>query len=159
MARSSKKKQQRKAQKRLDASVAELPKGQIPAAVATQPNIPEINNYQSADNYRLIFDVYNHNVCEIDKLNSSLAKAYINKLAMLAKFSPRTLPSSTLVRDKIENNGKYKDLFSGLNEDIDLVEVKYAATGRIVCFFLNEIMKDEQQCNYCCIVTILAQHR
>ncbi len=162
MGRSLKKrKSDRKAQRKLNQQVAELQEiGQIPSSVATEPSLPDTLSYLDGNNYQLIFERYNHKECELPSLDEKGVKALIGKFNEVTRVNNRTIAGTSLLKHKIKNGGDYASLFKGLEDDIELYEVKYAGEGRIMCYFINQYPhNDETTSNYCCIITILKKHR
>lgn len=164
MAKNSKKQQKRKIERRrnrkLEAQLAEV-EGEdnvkIPANVARSPSLPD---YLDGKNYQLIFEEYNHRECEIPSLDNKSTKALIGKLNEITRVNSRSIASTTLIRDRVIDSGDYASLFRNLEADIDLFEIKYAGSGRIICYFIDEwTHSDKTVSNYCCIVAILRQHR
>lgn len=162
MGRSSKKrKAERKAQRRLSQQLAEINEaGQIPLSVATEPKLPDTLSYLDGNNYQLIFERYNHKDCEIPDLDNKDAKALVGKFNEITRVNNRSIAGTNLVKHKVKNEGDYTSLFKGLEDDIELYEVQYAGTGRIICYFINQYPhNNETTSNYCCVIAILKKHR
>ena len=90
----------------------------------------------------------------------------MNKLNEITRVNNRSIASTHLLRDKIKGVGDYAALYDGLQEEIELYEIKYAHTGRIICYFKDEYRHNSNQetdsditSNYCCIIAILEQHK
>lgn len=96
------------------------------------------------ENYRLNFEYYNHNCCELCKVQRF--KPLIEGLKIITRSNRDTIK----IRDTIENSGDYKNLFIGLPPDADLEEIDFSEVGRITFFRIDK---------YFCLVTILAKHR
>lgn len=156
---SRKRKAERKAQKRLNEQLTKLESTRIPAGVALKPSLPETLSYLDGTNYQLIFERYNHKESELHNLDAKDFKAFIEKLNTITKQNSRTISSTTLIRDKLNNSGDYASLYNGLEDDIELIEIQYKDTGRIICYFINEYYHSETPCSYCCIVAVLKRHR
>jgi hypothetical protein len=156
-----KRKAKREEQRKLNKQVALLPEnGEIPSSVATAPTLPDTLSYLDGRNYQLIFERYNHEECEIPQLDKTTAKALINKLNEITRVNNSSISSTHLLRHKVINQNDYSSLFSKLEDDVELYEVKYANTGRIMCYFINEHPhEDETKSNYCCIIAVLIRHR
>lgn len=118
----------------------------IPPSTALIPDVyPDLRDHVKDENYKLIFQYYNHKRCELRKVADF--KSLINKFNRITRSNPDTLE----VRDKLPNAGNYKDLFEGLPPDIDkLEEIDYTKPGRIIFFRVKNCM---------CIIAILRTHR
>jgi hypothetical protein len=158
--KAQKRKAKRAAKHSIDQSVAEQKAdGSIPASVAVQPSLPDNMSSLDGSEYQLIFQNYNNKECELHNLTAADAKALVGKFATITKFNSTTIKSSNLIRDKIEPTGDYKSLYAGLEQDIELREIKFHNTGRIVAYLIDNHMYGEHASNYCCIVAVLTHHR
>jgi len=157
MGKNSKKRKAERKSKRLEYErLTQLQQpSKLPLVVAESPHIPE---YLDGLNYQLIFEAYKHNQCELHLLDPTAAKALIDKLSKITRYNGKSIASSGLIRDSIENTGSYSPLYSGLPADIEIKEIQYSGTGRIFCYFVNEYPQGDKFCNYCCIVAIKRKH-
>lgn len=105
--------------------------------------------------FRLIFDYYNSNLCEINKLNKGKIKKFIELLKRISNsdyIGINNLTKDTVNKNKAEGN--YKKLFNNIPDEIDTIEeIKLSDSGRIYFF---RISANEQ--NYACIVTVALNH-
>lgn len=155
-----KRKADRAAQRKIDQSVAEQKTdGLIPASVAIQPSLPDTMASMDGSEYQLIFLNYNNKECELHKLDKDDAKALIKKFATITSLNSMTIKRSSLIRDKIEPTGAYKSLYVGLEQDVELREIKFHDTGRIIVYLIDNHMYGEHASSYCCVVAVLKQHR
>jgi len=155
------KKRKRKAERKLNAKLAHVEQvGQIPSSVAVKDTLPDTLSYLDGNNYQLIFERYNSKDCEIYAVDAKSSKLLIAKFNEITRVNSRTIAETSLKRGKVYNNGNYASLFKGLEDDIELVEVKYAGEGRIICYFIDEYPHSTDNIsNYCCVVAILRKHR
>ena len=162
MGRSSKNRDRKTERKKhkLQVQIAQQNEGRIPSSVAVEVSLPEELSHQDGKNYQLIFEKYNHKECEIPSLDDKSAKALINKLNEITRQNSHSIAGTKLVRDKVNNAGKYASLFNDLEDDVHLREIKYRQDGRIICYFVNQHPHSNGvTSNYCCIVAILVKHR
>lgn len=113
----------------------------IPPTVAINSRLTD---FYKQENYMLNFFHYNHNQCELKLVQDF--KPLIGKFNYVIQTNPFNLN----IRSPVYNSGHYTSLFSGLPPDVDLEEMKFADTGRVIFFRIK---------NHFCIVSVLARHR
>lgn len=161
----SSKKQTRKAERKAaarqisSAAANQQQGGVIPAKVALQPTLPDTMMNLDGSEYQLVFQNYNNDDCELHKLDKADAKALVKKFAAITSFNSTSIKSTNLVRDKVEPTGAYESLYKGLEPDIELREIKFHETGRIMAYFIDNHMYAERAASYCCVVAVLTKHR
>jgi len=99
---------------------------------------------------RFAFTQYNEKVCELKDLDKKKAKALTSKLRLCSSIGLGDFKRS-YQRDKIEKAGSYLRLYTDLSDDIELFEMEYGQTGRVVYFYLTQSSTIE-------IVSILKKH-
>jgi len=114
-------------------------------------NMPEGIREHLGSKYRLIFQYYNHAVCEMTSLTKDDMKRVINSFTKITKHDITTI--STICRPdpiKYTKSGNYAKYFNQLPEDFDLLmEVDYTGTGRIMVHLYE---------NMCCVVAVAREH-
>lgn len=137
-------------------SVKSINLGEIPAqqihklrtnrlnAIATNPNLKE---HTKLDSYQIIFTSYNTSTCELAKLDKQLSRKLIERLQEITKLDHTTLHNWS--RSRVNDSGKYSNLYKSLSEDIQLYEKEFSATARIFFYTVG---------NYFCIVSINTKH-
>lgn len=108
-------------------------RGELPQAVAEMPQEQEV---PEASFYVISFAKYNENMCEISMLNSNKArKAILTFKAIGTKISSEAdFSKYNIDRLPVHCSGDYKKLYRGLEEDIDLKEIKLQEDARIFYF-------------------------
>lgn len=107
--------------------------GEIPAGVAeiiTDQEEPE------ASLYVISFAKYNQKMCEIDDLDSNKAKRAISVFKTIGTEirSQGDFTKKAIDRIPIRFEGEYKKLFNGLDDDVELKEIKLQQDARIFYF-------------------------
>jgi hypothetical protein len=110
----------------------------IPATMAISSELKEYDSYKVV----LSFEQYNQNCCEISQIQKPEAK----KLTSELKRMTGTLRKHFLHQDAsgiackpVEDGGNYESLFTGLQRDVELLEVDYTSTGRIFGYLTKNI--------------------
>jgi hypothetical protein len=123
--------------------------GSIPPTVT---NMPEGLREHYGDKYRLIFEYYDHDRCEMTKLDREDMKRVINTFAKVTKYDQTNI--SKLCRPdpiKKTRSGNYASLFYKLPEDFDiLMELDYKGAGRIFVHLTGKM---------CCVVAVASDHK
>lgn len=162
MAKNSKKPKpaERRKQRQIQKDFARLQQSpNIPSSVAQSPKLPDTLSFLDGLNYQLIFKRYKHNQCELSSLVPQTARALLNKFSAITEFNNKTIRNTNLIRDKVNNTGVYAPLYDRLEDDIELVEIKFAETGRIFCYFVDDHPHgDDRVSNYCCIIAVKTRH-
>lgn len=123
--------------------------GLISPAVAINENIPDSGDLLS-DKVVLTFKDYKDGECEMHKLSDKKdAKSLMFKLKRLSSICLKELPSSRMIKDKIENTGNYSSLYRDLPPDVEIQEIEYGKTGRIFGYLVER---------YFCVVAIKVKH-
>lgn len=115
-------------------------------------NAPQIDmelDNSFSDCYKLIFEHYNNNVCDVHKItNKADSKHVFTTLNKITKYGPAN--KNKLVRDSVKRDGQYLTLYDGLEDDVTLEEVEFGNDGgRIFCYFVN---------SFCCVIAIRLNH-
>lgn len=113
----------------------------IPDSVALSDKLKDYCD----ENYKLNFEYYNYNQCELKKLQKF--KPLIEEFNNITRSNRKTIN----IRDSINrDDDRYSNLYSGLPLDVDLEEIDYSDTGRIFGFRIG---------SYMCVVAVLKKHR
>lgn len=121
---------------------ARLSKLQVSPKVAISSLIGE---YGKDENYKLIFRYYNHNQCELKRLQDF--KPLINKFNIITASDYKSFKP----KGPVYKSGDYVNLFNGLPPDVDnLEEIEISDASRVV-FFRTQ--------TFLCVVAVLVQHR
>lgn len=128
-----------------------LKNGILPQVVTNLPDMPDGLREHYGDNYKLIFEYYNHNKCELKSLSKQNIKKVINTFARVTKHDQTNI--SKLCRPNVlkkSQGGKYASLFLGLPDDFDtLMEMDFNGAGRIFVHLTG---------NMCCVVAVAGEH-
>jgi hypothetical protein len=110
----------------------------IPATIAVSEDIKEYDNHKVA----LSFETYNQGCCEISKIEKQDAKKLTSELRKMTSTQRKHFLSqctSGIACKPIKESGNYAPLFTGLQRDVELLEIDYTATGRIFGFLVKNI--------------------
>lgn len=122
--------------KKLDASLAQLKPGPIPAGAAVSPAVRDYDNQKVV----LSFEAYKQNQCRIFKLDKGEAKHLTTELRKISTTLTkhfRHQHSSAIACKPVYRSGEYGVLFDGLPPDVDeILEIDYTRAGRIFGFLL-----------------------
>lgn len=100
--------------------------------------------------FRLVFSAYHHKQCGLIELSeSNQAKSLIKLFDRITNTNQNTIGASGIVRDKINKDGLYKQLFEKVPKDTELKEAAFAGTGRIFFYTFRSMF---------CIVAIRFLH-
>lgn len=124
--------------------ITKISEKKFPESVA---NLLKENEPETKD-IAISFNYLNHNECFFDQFNKSITEALVRKMKDITDCNSKNKLS--VIRDKINNAGKYKSLFNGLSPDIDLFELYFSESSRLFFFFVS---------NKCNIVSIENRHR
>ena len=123
--------------------------GLISPAVAINENIPDSGDLL-LNKIVLTFKDYKDGECEMHKLSDKKdAKSLMSKLKRLSSIYLKELPSTRMIKDKIENSGNYSCLYRDLPPDVEIQEIEYGKTGRIFGYMVER---------YFCVVAIKVKH-
>jgi hypothetical protein len=86
--------------------------------------------------FRISFDFYNENLCEIDGLEISSAKKCLVKLKQIGRSTHKTLIENNVQPRPVHNSGAYKGLFSKLTADVSLFEIDIGKLAGCFTLFL-----------------------
>ncbi len=116
--------------------------------VAIESSIPDTDFFSKG---KIVFTFIDYNVkqCGMRDLGKQEAKELMNKLKRISDIEIKDLASSRVIRDNVENAGKYSVLYDSLPEDIELKEIDYNDKGRIFGYLVDK---------YFCIVAIKVKH-
>ncbi|MGC1878066.1 MAG: hypothetical protein WA347_08770 [Rhabdochlamydiaceae bacterium] len=89
--------------------------------------------------FRISFDHYNDNLCEIDDLQSSPARKCLSKLKQIGRSTHKTLAENNINPKPIDNSGRYKELFSKLSPDVSLFEIDIGSASRLFYFIVGNL--------------------
>lgn len=120
----------------------------IDSSFPIEPEIPDYDE-KMKENHLFSFVSYNRRECQLHMLNPVSAVNLVRKLKQLNETTIKELPSSRLIRDKIENVGNYQPLYEGLSPDVEIVEIQFTNAGRVFAYFVER---------YVCIVAIKTEH-
>lgn len=123
---------------------------EIPQRVATAPQELEA---PEASPYVISFAKYNENMCEISELNSNKARKAVETLKIIGtKIRSRAdFQKQFIDQIPVRRGGEYKKLYRGLENDIDLKEIKLQQDARIFYF-------DIESERTFCVVAITQNH-
>lgn len=85
----------------------------------------------------LKFDYLKEKTCEFGQLDGTKMNKILSIFKRVTNLTPQNLPSSGIIRDKIERNKPYLDLFTNLSPDVDLLEASLPAGGRMFFFYTD----------------------
>lgn len=108
-------------------------KGEIPQAVA---ELPQEEEAPEVIPYMISFAKYNEKMCEIEYLNSNKAKKAIETLKIIGTKVRSEADFQKHFVDRLPVNpvGEYKKLFNGIEDGIELKEIKLQQDARIFYF-------------------------
>jgi hypothetical protein len=89
--------------------------------------------------FRISFDYYNDNLCEIDDLQTSPARKCLNKLKQIGRSTHKTLSENNINPKTVICAGHYKELFSKLSPDVNLFEIDIGSSGRLFYFIVGSL--------------------
>jgi hypothetical protein len=104
---------------------------------------------ESRQNFKISFDHYKSNLCEIDDLEVSSARKCLTKLKQFGQSNHKTLFENNIRSTPIKRSGSYKALFSKLSDDVDLFEIDIGQSSRLFYFIFESLI---------CIVAIKNSH-
>jgi hypothetical protein len=118
-------------------------------------NVAVKNDLRDYENKKVLFTFkeYIHSQCEIHNLQKQESKNLTETLKKINHTEARDLRQgqvSGITCKSIINAGDYASLFSGLTKDIDLLEIYYSGTGRIIGYLTENIFY---------ITSVLKKHR
>ena len=91
-------------------------------------------------NFKLSFDYYKSDLCEIGNLGTSSARKCLTNLKQLGQSNHQTLLENNIRPTRIKCSGRYKALFSKLSEDVDLFEITIGEAGRLFYFIADRLI-------------------
>lgn len=97
-------------------------------------------NDSGHQNFKISYDYYNDNLCEIDDLEISCARKCLTKLVHLGKSNCKTLHEKNLKPKPVVEKGEYKKLFSKLSPDVTVFELTIGAKSRMFYFITENIV-------------------
>ena len=105
----------------------------IPQAVS---NTPKELEAPEANPYMISFTRYNEKMCEISELDKNKAKKAVETFKKIGTKirSKADFQKESIDRLPVKNSGEYKKLYRGLEEDIELKEIKLQQDARIFYF-------------------------
>lgn len=145
--------QRKEKQAKFEAELAERKNlTSLPSVQGIPQDAPRINaelDSNFSDCYKLVFKLYNNDVCDVYKVNNKIGTKHIfATLSKITEYGPSN--KGKLVRDSVKRSGQYLSLYKGLEEDVVLEEVEFGDDGgRIFCYFIN---------SFCCVIAIRANH-
>jgi hypothetical protein len=101
----------------------------------------------------LSFKGYKHNKCQIGKIQTTEAKKLTKMLERISETKTKHLLSreeSGIYCGSVKNSGKYTDIYKGIPNDVEVLEIHYDNGGRIFGFLVHNIFK---------IILILKKHK
>lgn len=107
--------------------------GELPQTVA---EIPQETEAPEANPYVISFAKYNERMCELAQLNNNKAKKAIETLKTIGTKvrSTADYQRHSVDRIPVRYEGEYKKLFKGLEDDIELKEIKLQQSARVFYF-------------------------
>jgi hypothetical protein len=122
--------------------------GLIPAEPT---NIPEGLREHFGDKYKLIFEYYDHSVCDMTNLTKQDMKRAIESFTKITKRDHTNI--KTICRPspvKYTQSGNYAKYFKNIPPDFDLLmEVYFTGSGRIMVHLYQ---------NFCCVIAVSGKH-
>ena len=94
----------------------------------------------SAHNFRLSFDYYKENMCEIEDLDMSSARKCLTKFKHLGKSNHKNIFEKNIRHKSVIRTGRYKELFSSLSADVSLFEIDLGSASRLFYFTVRNIV-------------------
>jgi hypothetical protein len=127
----------------------------IPGNVAIPTIEEELLDIINDTTFSLVFEHYNNKTCGItDITTKNEAEKIVSIFKAISKSTPQNIKE--IIRDTIkreEAESEYKDLFSNIPEDIDLIhEVQFSGAGRLFFFVVSG------KRNFACVVSINPNH-
>jgi hypothetical protein len=108
-------------------------KGLLPNSVAlTKEKIDE-------GRFKISFDYYNDNHCEIEDLQTSPARKCLSKLKQIGRSTHKTLAENNINPKSVINSGHYKALFSKLSPEVNLFEIDIGSASRLFYFIVGNL--------------------
>lgn len=106
---------------------------ELPQTVA---EIPQDVEAPEANPYVISFAKYNEKMCELAQLNNNKAKRAIETLKTIGTKvrSTADYQRHSVDRIPVRCEGEYKKLFKGLEDDIELKEIKLQQSARVFYF-------------------------
>lgn len=106
---------------------------ELPQTVA---EIPQDVEAPEANPYVISFAKYNEKMCELTQLNNNKAKRAIETLKTIGTKvrSTADYQRHSVDRIPVRCEGEYKKLFKGLEDDIELKEIKLQQSARVFYF-------------------------
>jgi len=106
---------------------------ELPQDVAEMPQEIEA---PEANPYLISFAKYNEKMCEISQLNNNKAKRFIETIKTIGTKvrSTTDYQRHSVGRIPVRYEGEYKKLFRGLEDDIELKEIKLQGKARVFYF-------------------------
>ena len=126
----------------------EIEEGKISSTVAISDAIKDYENERVV----FSFESYNNNHCRIGSIDKTEAKKLtkeLKKISITRAKHFRHQSTSGIACKQVHNSGGYSCLFTGIPEDIELLEVDYSGSGRVFGYIVNNIFN---------IVTIGKEH-
>jgi len=123
-------------------------KGLIPPEVTNMP--PGLSDHMG-DTYKLIFQYYDHSICEMTSLTKDEMKRLLDSFNKITKHTRITI-NQICRPDPINASspGKYAKYFKNIPEDFDLLmEVDFTGASRIMVHLYQ---------NMCCVVAVAREH-
>lgn len=109
-----------------------------------------LKEHISVNNFRLIFESYNHGECELCKIDAQLSKKLIELFNRITGLDGKTIKQQGLLTPPINpNDSKYKNLLSTMPIDTELYHLDFGSRARLFYYCVG---------NFFCIVTIRLSH-
>jgi hypothetical protein len=125
-------------EKLVNSEIEELKREEISPEVAVSSVLKDYDNNKIV----LSFEPYNQGCCEIALIQKQDAKRLTSELRKMTKTLRKHFlcqSSSGIACKPIKESGNYACLFTGLEQDIELLEVDYTGTGRIFGYLTRNI--------------------
>lgn len=98
----------------------------------------------------LNFKYFRSDFCKFETADSSKMKSLLEKLAKLCEFTAAQFYTCELLPRSVNRNGDYAQLYTSLDDDVDIFEFDFAGQGRIYGFIVE---------NFFHLVAVDAKHR
>lgn len=101
--------------------------------------LPEKQDDPEGSPYVISFAKYNDKMCEIGELRKNKARRAMQTLKTIGTkvYSNADFNKNAIIALPVYPSGEYKKLYSGLEQDIELKEIKLQDTGRIFYFSIE----------------------
>jgi hypothetical protein len=120
-------------------------KKQIPKHSVSKGLLPDkialVKGFENGDvpNFKISYDYYDGNHCEIEDLAVAAARKCLIKLKYIGQSNPKTLIEKNIKSKPVIRTGRYLALFSKLTDDVNLFEIDIGEASRLFYFILGNL--------------------